>query len=34
MNYAELKIDDIVSLDNYKIRLVKVEPDIYTKHTD
>lgn len=29
MNYTELKIDDLVSLDNYKIRLVKVEPDIY-----
>ncbi len=29
MNYTELKIDDLVSLDNYKIRLVKIEPDIY-----
>lgn len=29
MNYIELKVDDLVSLDNYKLRLVKVEPDIY-----
>ena len=28
MNYTEHKIDDLVSLYNYKIRLVKVEPDI------
>ncbi len=33
MNYTELKVDDLVSLDNYKLRLVKVEPDIYPKHT-
>lgn len=33
MNYTELKIDDLVSLDNYKIRLVKVEPDIYISQT-
>ncbi|MBY7698704.1 hypothetical protein [Vibrio harveyi] len=33
MNYAELKIDYLVSLDNYKIRLVKVEPDIYIPQT-
>lgn len=29
MNYIKLKVDDLVSLDNYKLRLVKVEPDIY-----
>lgn len=28
MNYIERKIDDLVSLDNYKIRLVKVELNI------
>lgn len=34
MNYTELKVDDLFGLDDYKIRLVKVEPDIYPKHTD
>lgn len=33
MNYIELKIDDLASLDNYKTRLVKVEPDIYISQT-
>lgn len=28
MNYTEHEIDDLVSLYHYKIRLVKVEPDI------
>ena len=28
MNYTEHEIDDLVSLYQYKIRLVKVEPDI------
>ncbi|EIO3937180.1 hypothetical protein M2G63_06120 [Vibrio vulnificus] len=33
MSYTELKVDDLVSLDNYKLRLVKVEPDIYISKT-
>ncbi len=34
MNYTELKIDDLVSLDDYKSRLIKFEMDIYHKYTN